>query len=359
MSVSRATNVKQTGTAGAYVGTTAAEARRALGARFVENSIGTPRSGILDPAYTNIVVGTGNMSYDVMPCQAIINRAANEGVYDVTFTGITNIATGAAPASGLSRYDLIWVRQNDPDKGDASNLPELGVTQGTAAASPSRPALPNGAMQLAEARVYSGTTGTLSSPNTITQSWKYTTMKGGTLNVRSAAERAELLSPHIGMRVRRLDKDQWVQEFDGTSWHYIGAKKRADGPITTFYTASAASRQIILMNFSKPYPIYVDVYGGATVYCPAISTGMEEINICVSANQNTAAAAQAKYRMTWNPSFDDCNQTGGNRCLSIPIPANTDIVARVWIEVVTGTLSLSVSGSVWSWINVDYWPQDD
>lgn len=359
MSVSRATYVKQTGSAGAYVGTTALEARRAFGARFVENSIGTPRSGVLEPAYTNIVVGRGDMSYDVNPCQVIINRATNEGAYDVTLTGITNIPTGAAPATGLSRYDLIWVKQNDPDKGDADNLPQIGVTQGTAAASPTRPSLPNGAYQLAEARIYAGTTGTSGGSNTITQSWKYTCEKSGVLNIRSQAERAEILSPHEGMRVRRLDKDDWIQEYDGAVWRYRGAKRRLDVGMSTFLTAGSASRQIYLINFTRTYAFYCDVYGGLTVHCPAISTGTEEINVAVSAAVAQVGSAQAKHRLIWTPGFSNCNQTGHARALDIPIAAGADMVARLWIEVLNGSLTLSPSGGVYTYLYAEIWPQDD
>jgi hypothetical protein len=358
MSISRATNVKQTGTPGAYVGTTALEARRALGARFIENSPGVPRSGLLNPTADNIVIAATGWSYDILACNPIINRTANEGVYDPVLYGTTNITTGTAPGAGTSRWDLIWVKQSDVDKGDANNLPSVGVTQGSAAASPTKPAAPTGVLVLAEAHIFSGTTSTGNGANTITQVWRYAGLRGTVLNIRNIAERNEITLPYRGMRVRRLDRDDWIQDYDGVSWHFRG-KRRADNAVTSFLTSSAASRQVLLMNFTKPYPTLCDVYGALTVFCPAISTGMEEINIAVSGGQTQVANAQARHRLTWTAGFNNCNASGAGRVMDYALATSADLVARVWIEVLTGALSLSPSGGSYAYLVVDYIPQDD
>lgn len=361
MAISRATHVKQTGTPGSYIGTTALEARRALGAKFIENSAGVPRSGLLNPSAINMVVPTATMSYDILACQPIINRTANEGVYDPVLYGTTNITTGAAPATGLSRWDLIWVKQNDTDKGDANNLPTVGVTQGTAASSPTRPTAPEGALVLAEARIYAGTTGTNGGSNSVTQLWKYAGYKGTTLNIRNKTERNELTTPYFGQLIRRLDCDDFLQSYNGTAWTFqdVSPKRRADGPISTFFGSANNSRQIILMNFTRPYAYYVDVWGQSTIHCAAISSGVEEINIAVSANQTQVTNAQAKARLVWNPSYSNLNQTAGTRCNDVAVGAGGDCVARVWIEVVTGAAQLLPSGGTFSYMDVNYWPQDD
>ena len=76
---------------------------------------------------------------------------------------------GATPAvaagnAGLSRYDVIWLRAHDLDKGDADNQVVLGVTQGTPAADPDVPLdqVPSDVVRLAAMLVPAGMTQTKS-----------------------------------------------------------------------------------------------------------------------------------------------------------------------------------------------------
>ena len=66
--------------------------------------------------------------------------------------------------AGLSRYDVIWMRAHDLDKGDADNQVVLGVTQGTPAADPDIPInqVPSDAVRLAAMLVPAGMTQTKS-----------------------------------------------------------------------------------------------------------------------------------------------------------------------------------------------------
>lgn len=225
MTLSRGAWVKQNGT----IGLTAVELRRVDAACYYQTAPGTVRSGVLwvHSASFALVAGAANMSYDLQPVPGlVIGRAANEGAYTLTTQGVTNIATGAAPAAGLSRYDLIWIKQNDTEKADADNQPVLGVTQGTAAASPTKPtaSVPVGAYVLAEARVYSGTTATNAGPNTITQVWQYTALVGEPVPVRSDAERPA--TPRPGDQVRRLDMASPTarEVWNGTKWFVVGRR---------------------------------------------------------------------------------------------------------------------------------------
>lgn len=204
----------------AGVGTTTVEHRLQLAGLYTENAPGVPRSGVLNQGTTQLVTGRLDMSYDVGPAALVISRTAGEGVYTPTLTGTTNVPTDAAPATN-SRWDLIYVKQNDQAKGDADNQAVIGVQKGLAAASPTKPTadLPAGAYVIAEARIFAGTTGTTGGSNTIAQLWRHTSTRGGIVGVRNTTERAEFTAPAIGQHVARLDlAGAPLERWDGAAW---------------------------------------------------------------------------------------------------------------------------------------------
>lgn len=227
MTISRGLFVARVG----LVGTTTVEARRALAGMIEENSIGVPRSGMLTGA-DNLVTGLTTMSYNVGAAVFAINRVAGEGVYLVALTNNTTVETTAAPGTN-SRWDLIYVKQNDPEKADADNNAVLGVVQGTAAATPTKPtaSVPAGGLVIAEARIYSGTTGTIGAPNTITQVFPYTALKSAPVKVRNTTERATI-SPTSGKTVLRLDQNYRTEISNGTSWN---------GPVSRYAELTAGN----------------------------------------------------------------------------------------------------------------------
>jgi hypothetical protein len=212
----------------AGVGTTTVEHRLQLAGLYAENAPGVPRSGILAQATDVLVVGRSDMSYDIGPAPLVINRTAGEGVYTPTLTGTTNVATDAAPGTN-SRWDLIYVKQNDQAKGDADNAAVVGVQKGAAAASPVKPTadLPAGAYVIAEARIFAGTTGTSGGSNTIAQVWRHTAARGAPITIRNATERAEITAPSKGQVIVRSDLTQasgfgTIERWNGTSWDHLG-----------------------------------------------------------------------------------------------------------------------------------------
>lgn len=222
MTANRGLFVRNLGT----TGTTPIEGRLVLASMVAENSPGVPRQGLLDQRSATLVTGSAsNMSYNVGPCNPVLNRAAGEGVYMFSLTGTTNVVTDAAPGTG-SRWDLVYVKQNDPDKGDATNTAVLGVHKGTAAASPVKPTgtLPAGAYVLAEVLVNAGAANAAAAGVTITQTWRYTALRGAPIPVRNTTERAEITpgSLAVGVSVRRLDVSlptmDAVERWNGTAW---------------------------------------------------------------------------------------------------------------------------------------------
>lgn len=101
----------------------------------------------------------------------------------------------AAPATG-SRIDLLWVKATDPTQGDATTTPSgetvaravpvFGVTSGTAATTPTAPALPSGAVEIG--RVTTSSTATSIANSVFTHSYSFANVLGGPWVVRLAAE---------------------------------------------------------------------------------------------------------------------------------------------------------------------------
>lgn len=184
------------------------ERRTTLGL-FTRNSDGSARVGVL-PAHTNpLVTGRASMGYDIAAFNAVTARTA-AGAEQIANDGSVTVATTAAPGSN-SRIDVIWVRAQFQVLGDASNDVVFGVTQGNAAVSPVKPAIPAGALELATATIPSTATTTLSSGVVITQTHPYTAAAGGTVLARSRAE-LEAWSAPVGAVARALDTGlEWVR----------------------------------------------------------------------------------------------------------------------------------------------------
>ncbi|KQQ65695.1 hypothetical protein [Microbacterium sp. Leaf320] len=157
------------------------DTRRVLAGLVARNSDGTPRAGVL-PAHANpLVAGRASMGYDVAPFIAATSRI-NTGVELIANDAVTTVATTAAPAAN-SRIDVIWVRSQFVQHADANNDVVFGVTQGTAAAVPTKPVIPTGALELATATILSTTTTTATV--VVTQTHQYTAAAGGTVRFRT------------------------------------------------------------------------------------------------------------------------------------------------------------------------------
>jgi hypothetical protein len=365
MAANRGLFVRSTGTAPTKVGTTPIESRLALAGLVAENSPGAPRSGVLAQTADNPALVTANASsmvYGIAPFEAVINRSAAEGVYILTVSGTTNVATDPSPGTG-SRWDIIYIKQNDTDKGDANNLPVLDVAKGTAATSPTKPGIPTGAMALAEARIYAATTGTSGGTNTLTQLFNWTAARGAPIPVKSLADRQTITGPMVGQAVIRLDCEGFLQRYTNSGntvsgWEYESWRPNQDA-VTEFAGAGTGSRQIALINSAKPFARLLNVYGRATFHCPTLASGIQEVNVAVSAGQSTVANAQARSRMAWTAGYSNLNQSKSAHADRILILKDADAVVRLWLEVINGAASITPSFSGYYDLTFNYQPAPD
>lgn len=203
---------------------------------IARDGAGAPRLGVF-PTHTNpIVTGTSGMTYSVGSFVAATSRNG-AGVELVANDGATTVATTAAPGSN-SRIDVIWVRCRFPSYTDSGQTtPVFGVTQGTAAGSPTKPAIPAGALELATATVPSTATAT-NSGVVITQTFRYTATAGGLVLVRNDVERAAWV-PSDGAKCHQLDTDVMFARIDG-AWQQIAAKNRLTDQATNNLISNAA-----------------------------------------------------------------------------------------------------------------------
>jgi len=176
MALSRGLGAYDDGTAAVPgVGTNPLDVRKALSGLFSS-------AGVVAGGPSPLVTGTAGFAYSVAgPVQFVTSRGASDGHQLFANDGPLSIACPAAPGSGLSRIDIIWVRHpTNTENGDTSSQPILGVSSGTAASSnPAVPSIPTGALELARNTMTSAATSTLTSPgNVIAQTAQVASLRG-------------------------------------------------------------------------------------------------------------------------------------------------------------------------------------
>lgn len=168
------------------------DARRDMSGLFVcDKTTMLPIAGILDRSQDNLVTGNSNsMSVTVHPFNAVLNRY---GALLVQNDGNVNVPLAAAPSAN-SRIDVVYVKQNESRSpmSDGSDVPAFGVAKGTAAAAPVAPAVPDGALALAQVLLPAGVSNTSAKGVTITQTYIGAAMKGNMLRVQTSAQRDAL-----------------------------------------------------------------------------------------------------------------------------------------------------------------------
>lgn len=303
------------------------DTRRVMAGLIVRNTDGTPRPGIL-PAHANaLVTGRASMGYDVAPFIAATSRL-NTGVELVANDAVAVVTTTAAPGAN-SRIDVIWVQPRFVQHADASNLPLFGVTQGTAAAVPSKPSIPAGALELATAEILSTTTTTATA--VITQTHQYTAAAGGTVWLRNATEQAAF-TPAGGTVAWRLDTQQRIQYMSGATvpgWFHVGGKPTVSTPtFTGVYSAGTPTPRVVEMGGR------VALEG--TVASAAANFVAGTLYTLGSIPATKAPIAARKFACTSN----------GTAVASVIVDV-TGVITFILNSTFTGALGLSLEGCSW------------
>lgn len=201
------------------------DARRDMSGLFVcDNTTMLPIPGILDRSQDNLVTGNSNsMSVTVHPFNAVLNRY---GALLVQNDGNVNVPLPAAPSAN-SRIDVVYMKQNETRSpmSDSSDDPTFGVVKGVAAATPVAPAVPAGALALAQILLPSGVSNTAAGGVAITQSYIGAALKGDKLLVQTSAQRDALTYVPEGTVLHNVaDGCDYVRK--GNKWRGWGMPRR-------------------------------------------------------------------------------------------------------------------------------------
>jgi hypothetical protein len=163
-------------------------ARKDLAGLVARNTSGVPRSGLLPRSLViPVVTSRADMQVDVAAFEAIAVQYG--GPIFLANDAIAQVAIAVAPPSN-SRIDVVYVKQNEnaAPATDADNSLQLASVTGQASASPVKPAIPNGAVEIATVLVPAGKTATNQSGVVITHTFQMTAMSGGVVACRNQTE---------------------------------------------------------------------------------------------------------------------------------------------------------------------------
>ncbi|MCU1617798.1 MAG: 18, gp18 [Frankiales bacterium] len=164
--------------------TTPADTRLMDAGSLIRNADGSVRTGVLGSPLP-LVTGTAGMSVNIGAANFVQSKSTADGAMRFANDGVISQALPAAPTAN-SRYDVVYVKQDDDTTGDTDALPVSGVVSGAAAATPTVPAVPTGAIALASIRVTTGMTAT--SAAVITPLFDATAAMGGSILYRTLAD---------------------------------------------------------------------------------------------------------------------------------------------------------------------------
>jgi hypothetical protein len=204
------------------------DARRDMSGLFVcDKTTMLPIAGILDRSQDNLVTGNSDsMSVTVHPFNAVLNRY---GALLIQNDGNVNVPLNAAPSAN-SRIDIVYVKQHETRSpmSDGSDVPAFGVVEGTAAAVPVAPAVPSGALALAQVLLPAGVSNTAASGVVITQTYIGAALKGDMLRVQTSAQRDALPDVPEGTLLHNVgDGNDYVRE--NSEWRNLSNIKLLEG----------------------------------------------------------------------------------------------------------------------------------
>jgi hypothetical protein len=238
--------------------TTALDTRLAEMGFIVRNADGSPRLGVLwDGGMNGFLVvttaATSPMTLLIPTSSYIVSRGSADGVCKITSDGGGSVNVATAPATGQSRIDVVWVKQNDSTQGDADNLAVYQITAGVAAStgSQTKPAIPTGALELATLLVGAGQTST--NAMTLTQTFGYTGVTGAIIPFPTLAQ-LKAWTPENVTYARSIQAGNsivYVYDSNAGVWHpldnaifavYGGTGSQASGTTDTTATVTSVSQ---------------------------------------------------------------------------------------------------------------------
>lgn len=297
------------------------DARRDMSGLFVcDKTTMLPIAGILDRSQDNLVTGNSNsMSVTVHPFNAVLNRY---GALLIQNDGNVNVPLDAAPSAN-SRIDVVYVKQHEARSpmSDGSDVPAFGVAKGTAATVPVAPAVPAGALALAQVLLPAGVSNTAAAGVVITQTYIGAALKGDMLLVQTSAQRDAMTMVPDGTLVHNVA--------DGCDYVRKGGKWRGwNMPWTDIHSGSNAAHM-----WASNGVGYVDLLTAninLTGWGSAVTVGhVSNSAFCPVTDEGFYASTRDNYfpttvavRVGGNVSLEYSGGPTGNRAVSAIFPYN-------------------------------------
>lgn len=299
------------------------DARRDMSGLFVcDKTTMMPIAGILDRSQDNLVTGrSDSMSVTVHPFNAVLNRY---GALLIQNDGDVKVPLSAAPSAN-SRIDVVYVKQNETRSpmSDGSDVPEFGVVNGVAAATPVAPSVPDGALALAQVLLPAGVSNTAAAGVVITQTYIGAAMKGDMLRVQTSAQRDALTTVPEGTLLHNVADDcdyvrttsgKWAKTRDTISvklpWtsDTVLLSREWDTVIVSGNAKFNGSTQENYTTAKETIPVGWRPYGPAGPDAPYGVVGAMNVNWCNIIQQD------GKIVMLGNPNAAYSGVTGGWQC---------------------------------------------
>lgn len=305
------------------------------------------------------ILSVTSTTWTLQPCSAELDPGASthQGMYgwasDQNVTGAITAADATYP-----RIDIVYIQVNDSSAGDGSGATSAPILYlaGTPAASPSAPGLPPRSFLVGTINVPQAGGG---APTATLNTARFVAA-GARLPVSSAADRPPF--PWVGQEVTRLDRNNHVQQWNGTAWKWVSRPERYYADPTTFSTTSNQSSKLVGSVTTAPvrsYATQVRVNGRLTVISGIINSSVVQLRICVSALVSTASAAQARSLLAFSAP-GNYYETRNVESDWIPVGATANPLPRIWIDHVSGAVNEgAVNGATDGHLWVEVLPADD
>ena len=163
------------------------DGRKDIAGLITKDVNGVVRSGVFLRHLNPLVTARADMKVDVAAFEACAVQFG--GPILLANDGTLQVALATAPVAN-SRIDVVYVKQNESAAPgtDADTSRVLAAVTGTAAASPTKPALPAGALELATVLVPAGVVATNASGVTISPTFQYSAPAGVPVPFRSLSD---------------------------------------------------------------------------------------------------------------------------------------------------------------------------
>lgn len=228
--------------------------RAALRVNFAQSADGTLAQGLIpnDDSIAGVVRARSDMQLDILGFSGVIDR---NGPVLLHNDGTTQLPLDPAPNANV-RIDAIWMKQQEAASpiSDSTDGPIFGKTSGDPNVDPVAPAIPEGALKLAEVTVPSTATATNSQGVEIKNLYPFTASSGGKLYFRDKSALTAFKGVEWQEAVVLGDADAGIYRVKNGIWDHVSQIPRIENGDVTFASVKAMNTASIHIDFTEAFP---------------------------------------------------------------------------------------------------------